>query len=71
MRAPMKNFLDDLVYTLCSRKTLLPFRIARNASGLTEIQDLFTGPSLDEELANIQRVFERLSLCFIFIGQKA
>ena len=65
------NFLDDLAYTLCSRRTLLRFRIARNASGLTEVKDLFTGPALDEELAKPYKVFERPSLCFVFTGQGA
>ena len=65
------EFFENLAYTLCSRRTLLPFRLARNASTLMELQDSFTDSFLDKELTTTHKIPEQLSLCFVFTGQGA
>ena len=65
------HILEDLAYTLCCRRSLLPFRLHRNASTIQELLDSLTGSDLDEELAKTQKAIDRPSVCYVFNGQGA
>ena len=64
-----RKFLDSLTYSICRRRTLLPFRLARNATTASDLLDGLADPNLDVELANTKKVLDRPRVYFIFNGQ--
>ena len=64
-----KEFWDSLTYSICCRRTLLPFRLARSAITASDLLDGLADSNLDVELANIKKVLDRPRVYFIFNGQ--
>ena len=64
-----REFLESLTYSICCRRTLLPFRLARNAITASDLLDGLADPNLDVELANTKKVLDRPRVYFIFNGQ--
>ncbi|KAL8813579.1 MAG: hypothetical protein Q9223_007002 [Gallowayella weberi] len=67
----VEGFLDDLAYTVCCRRSLLPFRLARTASTVRELLDSLAHSSLNVELAKSSKALDYPNLCFILTGQGA
>ena len=66
-----ESFLNDLIYTMCCRRSLLQFRVARSAPTITGFLDSLAHPTIEEELAKPHRALEHANLCFVFTGQGA
>ena len=62
------ELLENLTYTICCRRSLLPFRLYRTASSTTEPLHSLTGTGLDEELVKSHKITDRPNLCFVFNG---
>lgn len=63
--------LDDLTYTICCRRTLLPFRLHRTAATVIELLESLDESKLKEDISKSYKASDRPKICFVFNGQGA